>query len=235
MVRQHFIFTLLLLLLAQSCSIEKRRYSNGFYIEGLHHNHNGKHIAASNDNKRSVIQTFNDIELEQDSCVSEREKLYSSHGEVKKSIESCSNEKPLFKKTSRIAFNERSILSSEKITTSAPNEKSQIPQKRRSSVHPDAFTSFVSGLLAFGCLAGIFLTGFTSLVLFVSLLIAMLFFAFLASRLANRAFKDMHYARDRYSGKGLAAAGMVMGVLCIVAFIGLMIIAALGLAFTFFA
>lgn len=94
--------------------------------------------------------------------------------------------------------------------------------------------SFVSGLLSFGCLFGIIVAGLGNVWLFVGLIIVMLFFAIAAGKFANRAFKDMHYARDRYSGKALAAAGMVMGVLSIAAFIGLMLILILGIAFVTF-
>ncbi|MBL0315254.1 MAG: hypothetical protein IPP69_05530 [Flavobacteriales bacterium] len=82
-----------------------------------------------------------------------------------------------------------------------------------------------------GCLAGIFLTGASPLILFLALLLAMLILAFFATRLAKRAFKDMHYARDRFGGKAMAAVGMLLGVLSIIAFLGLVTIVFLGFAF----
>ena len=106
--------------------------------------------------------------------------------------------------------------------------------KRGSSVHPDALGSFVCGLGSMSCLFAILITSLSPFLLFIGLLAAMLLLAFLAGRKANRAFKDMHYARDRYTGKALAAAGMVMGVLSIVAFIGLVLIVIFGIAFTAF-
>lgn len=205
------------------CSIEKRRYTGGFHIE--HHRRNTELIALqpqgepptaiaiaiderNDDTMRVELTTCNDARI----AVIEKP---NSNG--KKIQQDRKSAQKLFGPVALEAIIMQDVV-----------------VKRSSSVHPDALGSFVCGLGSMGCFFAIVITSLSPFLLFIGLLVTMLLLAFLAGKKANRAFKDMHYARNRYTGKALAAAGMVMGVLSFVAFIGLVLIVIFGIAFTAF-
>lgn len=229
------VLSVLFTYLLSSCTVEKRRYTSGFHVEGIGN-------PAKKTNNKSV-NTETEVNSEDVSLVPTDS---SSHvfSEDPSLNTSAINQPELAVNTpdnldNSLASRQRSELKLTHVFTGDilfRNTFSSIPEKKqalkgRGGVHPDAFSSLICGIAAMGCLAGIFLTGATPLILFAAFLVAMVVLAFFATRLAKRAFKDMHYARDRFGGKAMAAAGMLLGVLSIVAFLGLITIVVLGIAF----
>jgi hypothetical protein len=236
-IQFQFFFMLVIFFFAlTSCSIEKRKYTGGFHVE-KHHN---KSVLARSS---SEVSTQKDASLSsadsnlskgnhQLNCEIESDSIYFQ----KYDIEATPEEKFHSKEEKKHAIpssTAKQILQQETTTAVLGAFQPTIhgPKKGKGNTHPDAFASLLLGIAAMGCLAGIFLTGASPLILFVGFLAAMLVFAFFATRLAKRAFKDMHYARDRFGGKAMAATGMLLGVLSIVAFLGLITIVVLGIAF----
>jgi hypothetical protein len=114
-----------------------------------------------------------------------------------------------------------------------PNDNAT-PQKINAEVHPSAAGSFLMGVLSALSFIMLFAIQFNPVWLVVALIIALIVFALLAKKMAKQAFDDMYYARNRYSGKGLAAAGLALGVVSIVALIGLALVILFGIAFISF-
>lgn len=225
-------FTLIIL---SGCTIEKRRYTSGFHIEGRGHNKG----TAMNSEKQVSSETGNSIVLEEvtdttdgqhaDESILETNVIPQSEDPKSKTRSNHDVVISAGRKDVKLIHVLTGDILIQKISR-AESDANQ-PTKGRSNVHPDAFSSLICGIAAMGCLAGIFLTGATPIALFIAFLIAMVILAFFATRLAKRAFKDMHYARDRFGGKAMAALGMLLGVLSIVAFLGLITIVVLGIAF----
>jgi|GEM_PF-7066888 len=211
----------------ESCMIEKRRYTGGFYIE--HHSYvksgseKSVHVVAKDtsgcfqtiDSKKINFNKPKELSLAQSTPV------LSCNASIKHlQAQPCN-----FNHTSS---NLKTPSAKELLSNSGHLKH------KKSSVHPDAMKSFASGLAAIGILITIIILGLNSLWIVAALVLATLFFGIAAGKLANRAFKDMQYARDRFSGKGLAAAGMVLGVLSIAALVGLFLITILGITFSLF-
>ncbi len=119
------------------------------------------------------------------------------------------------------------------------NEKEQNantikPEKINAEVHPYAAGSLLMGILSALSFIMLFVIEFNPVWLVIALIIALIIFALLAQKMAKQAFDDMYYARNRYSGKGLAAAGLALGVISIVALIGLALVILFGIAFISF-
>jgi len=204
------------------CSIEKRRYSQGFHIERFHHhnNHNG-----------GLAQT--DLRKTKRKMVEQRAKCDSSivvNGpeEIGMKEKKQENQQPTVRPGKKKLVDEPGSI---KVYRTYAESRVIVEPRGGASYHPDAMASFLCGLAALACLFGIFLTGFSPVWLVAILIIALLVFAMLAKKTSKRAFDDMHYARDRYKGKGFAAAGFVMGMLSVVGLIGLALIIVFGIAF----
>lgn len=119
------------------------------------------------------------------------------------------------------------------------NEKEQNanttkPEKINAEVHPSAAGSLLMGILSALSFIMLFVIQFNPVWLVIALIIALIVFALLAQKMAKQAFDDMYYARNKYSGKGLAAAGLALGVISIVALIGLALVILFGVAFISF-
>lgn len=118
---------------------------------------------------------------------------------------------------------------------SEPLELTEIQKeslKPAAQIHPAAAGSLLFGILSALCFIGLFISSFSPLALVIGLSVGLFAFAILAKVLSKRAFEDMHYARNRYSGRALAAAGLALGVITIVAYIGLLAVIVFGIAFT---
>ncbi len=206
------------------CTIEKRRYTGGFHVEHI----GKKQSIVSSQQKDSAAVQFQEAIIEKGTELITQQIPVELDSVMKVGLKETPHQViPKQKVRIRVGTIQSSTVAENVVV-------SDIAPGKSSSMHPDALGSFLCGLGSFACLFAIIITSLSPLWLFITLLALMILLAFAASRKANRAFKDMHYARDRYSGKALAAAGLVMGVLSIVAFIGLILIAVLGLAFSAF-
>ncbi|MFM9985369.1 MAG: hypothetical protein ACKVOK_09070 [Flavobacteriales bacterium] len=107
----------------------------------------------------------------------------------------------------------------------------QQPNTITSQVHPAAAGSLLFGILSALCFVGLFITSFSPLALVIGLIAGLFLFAILAKWLSKRAFEDMYHARSRYSGRGLAAAGLALSVITVVAFLGLLAVILFGIGF----
>lgn len=223
--KQLALFATFICFMLSGCTIEKRRYTSGYHIEGL-----GRSKSEVVSNEKNTAQLSSPTDTIQ-SIVEVHVTQTESNERTPIVTQDTLQPKPV--KFSKNPHRVTQFLTSEIFAYPLSNKitPTESNYKKRSSVHPDAFTSLMCGIAAMGCLAGIFLTGASPLILFLALLLAMLILAFFATRLAKRAFKDMHYARDRFGGKAMAAVGMLLGVLSIIAFLGLVTIVFLGFAF----
>lgn len=232
---QYFFWLIACCITIESCTIEKRRYTGGFHVEKRHSKRalvqNSEHV-SSEDNYLMQADTSCIVmeDLKSNDSIASDCTIAQEQNAKSASKENFSNYK---EKKFSSSLTSKQILKHEVSVALIDvfQSNKQSPQKGKGNAHPDAFASLLLGIAAMGCLAGIFLTGASPVILFAGFLAAMLVFAFFATRLAKRAFKDMHYARDRFGGKAMAATGMLLGVLSIVAFLGLITIVVLGIAF----
>jgi hypothetical protein len=98
-------------------------------------------------------------------------------------------------------------------------------------MHPKAGLSLLMGSISVGSLlVPIFVSGL-GLTVLVLLAILLIISALLAQKWSKIALEDMYMARNRYSGKALAAAGMILSILALVGLVGVIVIGLLGLAF----
>ncbi len=168
--------------------IEKRRYTGGFYIE--HHSYvksgseKSVHVVAKDtsgcfqtiDSKKINFNKPKELSLAQSTPV------LSCNASIKHlQAQPCN-----FNHTSS---NLKTPSAKELLSNSGHLKH------KKSSVHPDAMKSFASGLAAIGILITIIILGLNSLWIVAALVLATLFFGIAAGKLANRAFKDMQYAR----------------------------------------
>jgi hypothetical protein len=105
------------------------------------------------------------------------------------------------------------------------------PEQTTAQIHPSAAGSLLFGILSALCFVGLFISSFSPLALVIGLVAGLFLFAILAKWLSKRAFEDMYHARSRYSGRGLAAAGLALSVITIVAFLGLIAVLLFGIGF----
>jgi hypothetical protein len=167
------------------------------------------------------------------------ETLMASNDSVKLSLEKNLPELQQEHSSEKVATQtgNRKIKPKEKLQ---PNRKylkqteAAVPQKINAEVHPSAAGSLLMGILSAVSFIMLFVIQFNPVWLVVALIIALIVFALLAKKMAKQAFDDMYYARNRYSGKGLAAAGLGLGVISIVALFGLALVILFGIAFISF-
>lgn len=101
----------------------------------------------------------------------------------------------------------------------------------KKQMHPKAGLSFLLGAMSLACVIVPVLVSGLGLAIIIGLAIALVVLALLAQKMSRIALEDMHMARHRYSGKALAAAGLILSVLALVALVGIVVIALLGAAF----
>ena len=98
-------------------------------------------------------------------------------------------------------------------------------------VHQKAGLSFAMGALSMGSLLAPLLISGLGIAVILSLGVVLVVAALFALKWSRMALEDMYMARNRYAGKALATAGMILAVLTLVALIGVIVIALLGAAF----
>jgi hypothetical protein len=98
-------------------------------------------------------------------------------------------------------------------------------------VHSKATLSLLLGIVSICCVLAPVLISGLGLAVILGLVALLIVTALLAQKMSRIALEDMHMARNRYAGKAMAVAGMILSVLALVALIGIVIIAVLGLAF----
>lgn len=225
-----FLFVVFIsLLMLSSCSIEKRRYSGGYHVHIYKNNYDRvDNVSASiHDNKTELSAAEQTPPTENPAMISA----------------SQSDETIKVKEDYPLKIVHRNTQSdTEKVTLTALQEYDSYtatvnsnPQKVSAEVHPHAFTGFLCGIASAGSLITMFLFSFNPAALMAVLLVSVIVFALLAMKLSRSAFSDMHYARHRYGGRGLASAAMVLGVVSLVALIGFIVVLGISVVFAAFA
>jgi hypothetical protein len=98
-------------------------------------------------------------------------------------------------------------------------------------LHPKAALSLLLGVVSMGCVILPLLVSGLGVAIVIGLAVLLLLSAILAQKCSRIAMEDMYMARNRYAGKAMAAAGMILSILSLVALLGILIIALLGVAF----
>jgi hypothetical protein len=98
-------------------------------------------------------------------------------------------------------------------------------------LHPKAALSLLLGVVSMGCVILPLLVSGLGVAIVIGLAVLLLVSAILAQKCSRIAMEDMYMARNRYAGKAMAAAGMILSILSMVALLGILIIALLGVAF----
>jgi len=218
--------TLLLFGMMTSCSIEKRKYNSGYHTDW---NLNKRTIQRNFLVKRSIKIESPTSSPSNELIIRECENISKENNYALVIVDSEQNDKrrstgqtnTIKHKISQVIFTP--TISIESSTTNLT--------KISAEVHPHAFSSLICGILAAGSLVTMFIASFSPAALVAALLISIIVFSLLAIRLAKSANSDMYYARNRYSGRGLASAGLVLGIITLVALIGF--IAVLGITVVF--
>lgn len=157
------------------------------------------------------------------------EEIYLDSTSSKKPVDEHSVKPEWIKKTRRSPF--RDDVQKEtfpfEISTAAP-------EKINAEIHPAAVGSFLMGILSALCFVLMFVASFNPVWLVSTLVVGVIVFALLAKKMSSRAFDDMYYARNRYSGKAFAAAGLALGIISLVALVGLVAVVLFGVAFISF-
>lgn len=123
------------------------------------------------------------------------------------------------------------IATSRELNETRPRDVSEGKGVGQRQVHQKAGLSFAMGALAMGSLLAPLLISGLGIVVILSLGVVLVVAALLALKWSRMALEDMYMARNRYAGKALATAGMILAVLALVALIGVIVIALLGAAF----
>ena len=107
----------------------------------------------------------------------------------------------------------------------------EVQMRGQRLMHPKASLSFLLGLIAMGCVIFPIVVSGLGAAVIVGLLVLLVVSALLAQKLSRIALEDIYMARSRYAGKALATAALIMSILALVALLGILIIALLGVAF----
>lgn len=206
-----------------SCSIEKRKYTSGFHVEWNRNTHRERTIATNEESEPgSDVSVADETKATALPIVSDNEGSVSTFHTI--------SEASVVEQISHKAA--ENITTGETTYPDISPEKIEITGTKISAeVHPHAFASLLCGIVAAGSLLTMFLLSFSPAALVAALLVSIIVFSLLAIRLAKSANSDMYYARNRYSGRGLSSAGMVLGIVTLVALIGF--IAVLGITVVF--
>jgi uncharacterized membrane protein len=204
-----------------SCRIEKRHYMRGYHIEFF----SGK-TNQSEPEKLVLSEVEIAPELQNASCnlASDSSEISVVMRSVQKTDHRDQHESVIEKQYTEVekSLSPKSVSSSDELHQ---------PSNINAQVHPAAAGSLLFGILSALCFVGMFISSFNPLALVIALTLGLFLFAILAKRLSKRAFEDMHHARNRYSGRGFAAAGLALSVITIVAFLGLLAVMLFGIAF----
>ncbi len=220
----HFIHLSTILLIGlictlASCSIEKRHYTRGYHVEFF-----------SGKTKWSIPEKSEQPEVQ---ALCAEQNFVNPAAPDSLTVEAGKNvlkaAQPLNNTRIQNENSRKKDLTEPKAdnSTDAQYEPAQITAQ----VHPAAAGSLLFGILSALCFVGMFISSFNPLALVIALTLGLFLFAILAKRLSKRAFEDMHHARNRYSGRGFAAAGLALSVITIVAFLGLLAVMLFGIAF----
>jgi hypothetical protein len=98
-------------------------------------------------------------------------------------------------------------------------------------LHPKGGLSLLLGVVSMGCVILPLLVSGLGVAIVIGLAVLLIVSAILAQKCSRIAMEDMYMARNRYAGKAMAAAGMILSILSLVALLGILIIALLGVAF----
>jgi hypothetical protein len=204
-----------------SCSMEKRLYRPGWHVEWPKINSGENSVPTKNSEINEVVVPPKMAESIVPSGLRTDSTFASDKAEPISVLEV----------TPKRITNNAKTTQEAKIDESVTIRGNGVGHKQ---MHPHAGLSFVMGAIAMGCvLAPILVSGLGTVVI-LCLAVALLVTALLAFKWSRMALEDIHMARNRYSGKALAAAGLVLAVLSLVALIGVVVIALLGAAFLSF-
>jgi hypothetical protein len=209
-------FWLLMGVWLNSCNIEKRLYQPGWHVEWPQRKH--------------------DVSL--DGLTEKRHRGEERIGQVME----CSMPRDTPNVHSVILDQEPMIVAIERENQSngvAQESKLHLAKKSDYSsevaaakrMHPKAGLSFLMGSVSIACIIIPLLVSGLGLTVLIALAVLLIISALLAQKWSKIALEDMYMARNRYSGKALAAAGMILSILALVGLVGVIVIGLLGLAF----
>jgi hypothetical protein len=103
--------------------------------------------------------------------------------------------------------------------------------KGHRQMHEKATLSFAMGVVSISSLLAPLLISGLGIAVILALGVVLVVAAVLAMKWSKMALEDMYMARNRYAGKALATAAMILAVLALLALVGVIVIALLGAAF----
>jgi hypothetical protein len=199
-----------------SCSVEKRLYQPGWHVEWPQ--------------RKNVINV--ETATEKLNCNLERICLVK---EITTALDTPNVHSVILDKEPKIVAFEKenrgvSVTTEEKIDLEKKSVYSnEVSAAKR--MHPKAGLSFLMGCVSIACIIIPLLVSGLGLTMLITLAVLLIISALLAQKWSRIALEDMYMARNRYSGKALAAAGMILSILALVGLVGVIVIGLLGLAF----
>ncbi|MFN0033094.1 MAG: hypothetical protein ACKVOR_13120 [Flavobacteriales bacterium] len=214
---------LMAVVLMHGCTIEKRRYMSGYYIDFRSH-HRISDVGQKPEEAAS--RSLENVTLKEAVSV----EVQSWDTLIRQAIDPPSvKEKIPDKQQSAMVID--TVTASVDLPMLPANQNSEHSRQVLSEVHPAAAGSLLMGILSAGCFVLMFMISFNPAWAVGLLVLGIITFAMLAKWLCKKAFDDMYYARNRYSGRGLAAAGLALGIISLVALLGLVLVLLFNLAF----